>query len=169
MAKPLTPWSRAPLVPETSEHAHQSALFMWAKFAERFGYVVANNPDNWNMPFAALEATMHPDFPYQPMPQLKWFHAIKNQGHGDAVRGNQSRAEGVKAGVLDCFLPVTVYGDLDELKHAGLYLEMKRIGGKTSEKQAEFINDMEYEGYACAVAEGWIAGRDVLLKYLLTT
>ncbi|MFO4987381.1 hypothetical protein RCK87_26925, partial [Salmonella enterica subsp. enterica serovar 1,4,[5],12:i:-] len=53
------------------------------------------------------------------IPQLKRLFAIHNQGHGDKIRGNRAKAEGVKKGVPDLMLPVVIDG------YAGLFVELK--------------------------------------------
>src|SRR4051812_7142849 len=80
-----------------TEHAHQVALFAWAAVACYHGFAVANL---W-----AKSGVLDPQYNRRPIPCLKWLHAIHNQGHGDAIRGGRAKAEGVRKGIPDIFLP----------------------------------------------------------------
>ena len=94
-------------------------------------------------------------------PELNLMHAIPNGGQRNSKTAADLKAEGVKAGVCDIFLPVSRCG-----KH-GLYIEMKRIkGGRLSLKQKEFIAEVKAQGYAAVVCYGFEQARDVLLSYL---
>lgn len=123
-----------------TEHAEQSALFCWA---------------------AACE--------YKE--QLRWMHAIPNAGHrGNKVAASQLKAEGVKAGVADIFLPVVRWqpGTINLMQYAGLYIEMKRLNGKPSDvtaDQSAFKVHCDQNRYAWAVCFGWMAARDVIVWY----
>ena len=82
-----------------TEHAHQKAIFCWA----------ANNFNKW--------------------PELQLMFAIPNGGtRGDdkksrTIRGGKLKAEGVKAGVPDIFLPVPRHKYTDSrLNPMGLFL-----------------------------------------------
>lgn len=166
------PWSYAEKY--KSEHANQASLFMWSNMACKFGLKAANDPTSYQIAGVASGFLVsHGDM----VPQLKWLHAIHNQGHGDAVRGSKAKAEGVKAGVFDIFLPVprtmwsnekggTGYMGAGLGIYAGLYLELKVGKNQMSGIQAEFCADMERNGYATCCAWGWMEARDHILKYL---
>lgn len=194
----LDPWDYA--AKTRNEYAEQVALFMWAGKAERFGWRAANDPECYNTKQeeneAALAKYILPGFGsyyddglgksvavdmFPAIPKLKWLHAIHNQGHGDAKRGADAKAGGVKAGVYDIFLPVPrtlwqhekgVWIDNSFPVVAGLYVELKRLksargaAGKASAKQEEFGADMSAEGYEVAVCVGWEAARDKIMDYL---
>jgi hypothetical protein len=148
------------------EHAHQAALFMWANMACRFGAYAAGMKSSYIEPGAAIETSKHAFATGNdhPIPQLKWFHAIHNQGHGDVVHGAKAKAEGVKAGVFDMFLPVPMVHA--ETTYYGLYIELKVGKNIASNDQLEFQSDMNAAGYATAIAWGWEEAREYLLKYL---
>jgi VRR-NUC domain len=100
------------------------------------------------------------------LPDLKWLHAIPNGGErNDKVAANM-KAEGVRSGVVDCFLPVARGGFF------GLYIEMKRPGrdartnGGLSDKQKEFIGDMKDTGYHVVVCYSWQEAVDRICSYL---
>lgn len=65
---------------------------------------------------------------------LRWLHAIPNGGHRHKKTAGRLKASGVKAGVLDLFLPVWVP------PYHGLYIEMKYGRNKMTEKQQEFAD-----------------------------
>lgn len=161
-----------------SEHAHQRALFAWCNMAEQYGIAIADDIRAYTVPhWASSEADnaknyfkgdylTHPQ--YRPLVELHWFHAIHNQGHGDAVRGGKAKAEGVKPGVLDCFLPLVTWDNSNPAVNtiiAGLYIEMKVGNNKTTTEQNEFIEYCQTVGYKVAVCYSWIEARDVLIKY----
>jgi hypothetical protein len=158
------------------EHAHQAALFMWANMVHRYGLTAAKYKASYEKAgVAAQYHAAHRDT----VPQLKWLHAIHNQGHGDAIRGAKAKAEGVKAGVSDLFLPVP-FGtnnadyDKDPGLHdfggwsfcAGLYLELKVGVNTPSDIQLEFMADMREAGYAADWAVGWQEAAGKILAYL---
>lgn len=171
----IDPWTYADR--SGTEHAAQTALFMWANMAERFGAIIADDPRAYTLKgWAVISADTHKHNGIdKPIPQLKWLHAIHNQGHGDAIRGAKAKAEGVKAGVADLFLPVPIsrvdnlHGNnpLDyPLKACGLYLELKVGVNTPSLIQLEFMADMRAAGYAADWAVGWLEAREKILAYL---
>lgn len=115
------------------EHGEQVALFAWAAYQRRA---------------QGIEA-------------LAYLFAVHNQGHGDAVRGARAKAEGVRAGVSDLFLPVPGPGG------AGLWIEMKkRKGGTLSAEQKAWGEAMKARGYAFMVAKGWREAAKALEMWL---
>ena len=70
------------------------------------------------------------------------------------------KKQGVKPGVSDLFLP------WNNGQHCGLFIEMKRQGGRISEKQSEFISDMNKSGYKAVVCYGAEQAINALQKYL---
>ena len=156
-----------------TEHAEQRALFAWANMTAMYGVAVASLDGSYTIKDYAKNFVLGiENEPGSSCPQLKWLHSIHNQGHGDAIRGSKAKAEGVKAGVADLFLPCPVghgYSDFVEGSHTfcGLYIEMKRADkGKLSIEQSEFIHDMTNAGYKAVVCFGWKNARDEILKYL---
>lgn len=147
------PWDYA--TKNDNEHAHQAALFMWANMASYFGFYVANHKEAYTEPGWAMK-NARGDLVWQ----LKWFHAIHNQGHGDVIRGSKAKAEGVKAGVSDMFLPAPV-GEFH-----GLYIELKVGKNQPDNKQLEFQSNVRLLGYQCEIVWGWLDARRVLCEYL---
>ncbi len=132
-----------------TEHGEQSALFCWANVARIYGFDVANRfAEGEKFDFQALPTGL------PVVPELAWLHAIPNGGsRGDdektrAIRGGALKAEGVKSGVADVFLPVPIWqtkrhdyevlppdnSDMSdfqfvestEIAYCGLYIEMKK-------------------------------------------
>lgn len=180
----LDPWSYA--AKTRNEHAEQVALFMWANMAMRFGTYVAGHAEAYNVKGWAKKTFDDRQYlPFKigthnnvPLEQLKWLHAIHNQGHGDAIRGGKAKAEGVKAGVADIFLPVprshvspvdnnAVWIDGSWPVYCGLYIELKKQdSGKPHAEQLEFQTDMRAAGYKAEIIQGWELARDEILSYL---
>jgi hypothetical protein len=94
-------------------------------------------------------------------PDLRWMHAIPNGGHRNKATAGRLKAEGVKPGVPDIFLPA-VRGCFH-----GLYVEMKRTeGGRLSAKQKEWAVALSARGYCVAKCEGWEDAARTILHYL---
>ena len=113
-----------------TEHQEQVALFRWARFA-----------------MAAR-------------PELRLLHAIPNGGHRHKAVAARMKAEGVRAGVPDVFLPVPRGG------FAGLYVEMKTRRGRVSEEQRQWIEGLRAQGYRVEVCRGWNAAREAIEEYV---
>lgn len=118
------------------EHQHQAALIAWCE----------------------LSKGRHPE--------LAFIFAIPNGGWRNPVVAAKLKAEGVRPGVPDLFLPVALGG------YYGLFIELKRpksiLGkaGKASTAQSEWIGRLREHGYRAEVCEGYEAARDVLLDYI---
>jgi hypothetical protein len=157
------PWSYAAT---GREHSHQTALFMWANMAFQFGLTAADNPDSYKVSGVA-NTLLHRHV--DRVIELEWLHAIHNQGptpgKAGMIRGAIAKAEGVKAGVFDIFLPFPVDGAHG--LRAGLYIEMKKLlGGKPSAEQKLFAEYAERVGYVAKFAVGWLEARTIILTYL---
>lgn len=95
------------------------------------------------------------------VPELGYLFHIPNGGLRNKATAARMRAEGVKAGVPDLFLPVARQG------FHGLFIEMKRReGGRVSTAQAEWIFWLSQMGYACRVARGADEAMNILREYL---
>lgn len=88
------------------------------------------------------------------------FMSIPNGGKRDPRVAAQMKREGVLAGAPDLFL-AEPKGD----KH-GLFIEMKKIGGRTSDNQNLVIEKLKKKGYEVFVCEGADAAYGELLKYV---
>lgn len=72
--------------------------------------------------------------------------AIPNGGDRHVAVAVKLKKEGVKSGVPDLFIPVI------RPNFGGMFLEMKRKGGKLSDVQKFWLNQLEEEGYRVKVA-----------------
>lgn len=101
----------------------------------------------------------------QHFPNLDLLHAIPNGGDRKAHVGAALKAEGVKKGVPDLFLPVP-HG-----AYPGLYIEMKRPGkelvknGDRSDDQVRWHKRLRALGYAVVTAYGWQAACWAIFMY----
>ena len=86
--------------------------------------------------------------------------AIPNGGARDAITGARLKQEGALAGVPDIFLAKAASG-----RH-GLFLEMKTLRGRVSEKQRDLFPLLEAAGYGVVVAHGWKEAADAVELYL---
>lgn len=128
-----------------SEASHQTALFCWA----------------------ALNLNKYPE--------LKWLHAIPNGGgRGDSVRsatirGGQLKAQGVKPGVSDIFLPVkrgTFSGLYIEMKKPDLQPKREGSKGGLSDEQIEFALFVAGQGFGFRACYTWRDAATMIEQYL---
>jgi hypothetical protein len=96
-------------------------------------------------------------------PDLRWMFAIPNGGKRNQREAARLKAQGVKPGVSDVFLPLSRNG------HQGLYIEMKRRKSdgpsRVTPKQQQFQNAMTREGYLCHVCFGAGEAIEVIKEY----
>lgn len=93
-------------------------------------------------------------------PELELLHHIPNGGKRDKRTAEKLKAEGVKAGVPDICLPVARKG------YNNLYIELKRIGGKASKAQKQWIDKLNKAGNKAVIKEGWIEAAKEIINYL---
>lgn len=103
---------------ESSEHLEQVAVIRWC----------SENKDTY--------------------PNVDRIFAIPNGGHRFKSVAGKLKAEGVKAGVPDLFLPVP------RGPYHGLFIEMKYGKNKATEKQLGWLSYLGACGYKCAVCTG---------------
>lgn len=113
-----------------TEAAHQTAMFAWA----------ALNTHRF--------------------PELAYLFAVPNGGTRNKVEAGFLKAQGVRSGVPDIFLPVSRWG-----KH-GLWIELKVGKNRPSENQQEWMAMLARHGYAVVVAYSWIEGTNYITQYL---
>lgn len=130
-----------------SESSQQKALFLWA--AQSVGKY----------------------------PQLAYMFAVPNGFFATIAQKGKMKAEGLRNGVPDIFLPWAMRFcqqtyDAGEKKYAGCFIEMKiekyrnRKNGGCSEEQIDFIQYAVTAGYYCKVCYNWMEARDTLIAYL---
>lgn len=116
---------------EASEHAEQAALI------ERVAWAAGQHPE------------------------LALLLAIPNGGARHKATAARLKAEGVRAGVPDLFLPVARGGS------HGLWIEMKRArGGRVAAAQAWWHVRLAEAGYRVEVCHGQDAAWAALCRYL---
>lgn len=111
-------------------------------------------------------------------PELLWLHHAANGGsRGDssasrAIRGGQLKAQGVRAGVADLFLPMQAH----RVHLNGLYIEMKKPDekpkranskGGLSDDQLAFRDFVTEQGYSWHVCYSWREAADVIIHYFM--
>lgn len=94
-------------------------------------------------------------------PELGLCFHIPNGGSRNLLEAHNLKTQGVKAGVPDLFLPVP------SGSWHGLFIELKRQkGGRVSDKQRQWLTDLEKEGYRAELAFGWKDASEIILNYL---
>lgn len=93
-------------------------------------------------------------------PELQYLFAIPNGGKRNLTVAKKLKAEGVKAGVLDNFLPVA------RGRFHGMWLEMKYGDNTLSDKQKIWKAFLEEQGYFVAVEYSAQNAFDALIGYL---
>lgn len=96
-------------------------------------------------------------------PELGLLFAVPNGGRRDKVTGARLKAEGVKAGVPDVWLPVA------RGRWHGLVIELKADESKRpSKEQVEWLTQLMEQGYYATVAAGTEAAKRLIVSYLET-
>ena len=113
-----------------SEHDEQVAVFQWAK----------TNEGRW--------------------PELRWMFAIPNGGARATLTAIKLKAEGVKSGVPDIFLPAPRNGC------PGLWIELKVGKNKATENQTAWMAGLIECGYAVALCYGAEEAIRTITSYL---
>lgn len=92
---------------------------------------------------------------------LKLLFHIPNEGKRSAATGARMKAEGMRSGVPDLFLPVARKG------YHGMFIELKRRrGGVVSKDQQQWIDDLREQGYHAIVCRGFDEAKEQLTEYL---
>lgn len=93
-------------------------------------------------------------------PCLRWMHAIPNGGLRNKYVAHKLKAEGVRAGIWDVFLPYAV-GEWH-----GLYLEFKYGTNKLTESQVEYAEYLKSAGFCAHVVRSADEAMNTLVSYL---
>ena len=154
-----------------SEHGEQVALFAFLAIARNLGFATAWKWAESGEMQSSVDA---------PVDALEWIHAIPNGGsRGDdeksrAVRGGALKAEGVRQGVADIFLPFPVY-EKEGVVWCGLYIEMKKPSlkpkkegsrGGVSDEQKNFAEYAKRNGYGWIVCYSWREAAKAVQSYI---
>lgn len=113
-----------------SEHTEQAALFTWAAVC---------------VPRA---------------PELALLFAIPNGGVRHKAVAAKMKAEGVKPGIPDTFLPVA------RRDYHGIFIEMKFGSNRATPQQREWDKFLTRQGYIVATCWSWIEAARTLVWYL---
>ena len=116
-------------IPTPTESVEQQLLFRWAAWCE-------------NM-----------------YPGIELMHHIPNGGHRSKSEAGRFKAEGVKPGIPDIFLPVA------RGKYHGLYIELKRTDGRATKGQLDMLAKLEAQGYRTAICYGFDAAKSTIIEY----
>ncbi len=117
-------------IPHQNEHYEQVRVIQWARFME------------------------------QEYPCLRWLHSVPNGGYRNQSVAKYMKAEGVKAGVSDLFLPVS------RCKFSGIYIEMKVAPNRLTRNQQHFLSFAIDNGFAGVVCYSADSAIETLEKYL---
>lgn len=155
------------LIKAGNEHSHQRAFFAYLSVAENNGWNVA---DDWasGMGIEAAKSGRTNDVG---IPDLKYIHAIPNGGLRDKITAGKLKAEGVKSGVPDVFVPMPIVRN-NVVLACGLYIEFKRPKsddkkkGVVAETQTDWHTYLLGAGYAVVVCYSVYAAIDELKTYL---
>jgi hypothetical protein len=93
-------------------------------------------------------------------PEILLIHAIPNGNWRGQRVAAKLKAEGVRPGVADLFLPVARGG------FHGLYMELKRAGGCPSCAQWEFLEAVTMEGYMAVVTNSLSVAESIIFDYV---
>lgn len=94
------------------------------------------------------------------LPELALLFHVPNGGKRDVVTAARLKAEGVKPGVPDVWLPVPRLG------YHGLVIEMKCRGGRVSPEQRDWLDRLHTQHYCVAICYDWQAAAAEIEAYL---
>ena len=115
-----------------SEAAEQTALFCWAALPEQ----------------------------QQRWPELRWMFHIPNGGTRDKREAGSFKAQGVKPGVPDIFLPIR------RGQFGGLWIEMKFGKNTISDEQQAYLQFLPSQFFATCVCYSWQYAAQCVRRYL---
>ena len=93
-------------------------------------------------------------------PELALLFAVPNAAKRSPRLGAYMKAEGLRSGVPDIFLPVARGG------YGCLAIELKSMTGKATDEQSTWISRLNAQGNYAAVCKGWTAARELIEAYL---
>jgi hypothetical protein len=156
-----------------TEHSQQRALFAWANMAQRFGFAAAWDDLSYTVAKHAETTYGRPGWAIPRVVILARLHAIPNGGYRDKITAGKLKAEGVKQGVPDVFLPLPCPSTIGgHTRYCGLYVEMKRPKtgtqrkGTTSAEQDDWIAYLRQAGYAVGVVFDWREAARTIEQYI---
>lgn len=93
-------------------------------------------------------------------PELRFMYHCPNGGSRNKIEAIHLKAQGVKAGVPDIFLPSARHS------YHGLYIEMKAGKNKPTAAQLEYLEYLTEAGYLCEVCYNSIEAINTIKEYL---
>lgn len=93
------------------------------------------------------------------LPECALIH-VPNEGKRSVAAAVRLKRQGMRKGVSDILLCAHAG------KWHGLWIELKRMGGRPTDEQLDFIEAMRECDYDGAVCYGWEEARDVIMDYL---
>lgn len=93
-------------------------------------------------------------------PELGMMFHIPNGGARHIRVAQRLKAEGVKPGVPDIFLPVA------RKKSHGFFIEMKSAAGVVGHEQNRWLKFLELQGFYTDVCYSWIEAAQKICRYL---
>ena len=92
-------------------------------------------------------------------PVLDMLVHVPNEGKRSARAGSELKRQGLKAGYPDLALNAARCG------YHGLFIEMKKRGGRATDAQIDWLECLEHEGNAVALCDCMESARNVLEAY----
>lgn len=93
-------------------------------------------------------------------PELKWLNGSLNGVRLTIGAALKAKRGGMKKGFPDLSLPVKTK------LYNGLFIELKRKGGKASPEQLEWLEHLKSQGYKAVVCVGFAAAIKTITDYL---
>lgn len=128
-----------------TEHQEQTLLFEW----------IAKTCEMQTNPKLALA--------------LQWTHAIPNGFYRSPAMRGKAKREGVKAGILDVFVPAPEMAAVNRtrrVEYAGFYIEMKVKGRPLRDEQKQFMDYLSLVNYRSALCFTWQDAAREMVKFL---
>ena len=94
-------------------------------------------------------------------PEVKYLFAIPNGGARHPAVAAKLKAEGVRRGIPDLFLPLPIPG-----ASAGLWIEMKAPGGRVTQNQDDYLRFLSEVGFTTEVCYSAQAAVDAIRNHL---
>lgn len=91
---------------------------------------------------------------------LEMLHANPNGGHRHIATACKLKAEGVKPGVPDVYLPVP------RGAFCGLAIEFKAPDGNPSKEQRQRMSQMQQDGWCVALCWDWMSAARTTMGYM---
>lgn len=97
---------------------------------------------------------------YKEYPQLRMMFSTQNGLKSNGFSVNQAKLTGLKNGVPDIILPVP------NVHYHSLWIELKKIDGKVTSEQKEYISLLNQYGNYATACWGYDQTIDTITKYL---